>query len=47
MGVLGSSEPSISVAFEEVSSEEWAEKVYRPEIMAGTAKLYKKPGYTM
>ena len=47
MGVLGSSEASISVAFEEVRSEEWAEKVYRPEIAASTVKLYKKPGYTM
>jgi 4-oxalocrotonate tautomerase len=44
---LGSSDESISVAFEEVPSEQWGEKVYKPEITGGAARLYKKPGYSM
>ncbi|MCW5821624.1 MAG: tautomerase family protein [Cyanobacteria bacterium TGS_CYA1] len=36
-----------SVAFEEISPEEWAEKVYKPEIDKNMSKLYKKPGYKM
>ena len=47
MDVLGYGEESVSVAFEEVSSEDWAEKVYKPDIVETSAKLYKKPGYTM
>jgi 4-oxalocrotonate tautomerase len=38
-------EKSISVAFEEVDPADWAEKVYRPEILNKLDKLYKKPGY--
>ena len=38
-------EHSVSVAMEEVKPEEWAEKVYRPEITNSLDKLYKKPGY--
>src|SRR5262249_31132340 len=47
MDVLGYGEESVSVAFEEVSSKDWAEKVYKPDIVNTSAKLYKKPGYTM
>lgn len=47
MSVLGYGEESVSVAFEEVGSDEWAEKVYRPEIKAKWDALYKKPGYRM
>jgi 4-oxalocrotonate tautomerase len=45
--VLGSREASVSVSFEEVPSEEWAEKVYGPDIAAKPGNLYKKPGYTV
>lgn len=38
-------ESSISVAFEEVDPDDWAEDVYRPDILEGEDKLYKKPGY--
>ncbi len=38
-------EKSVSVAFEEVEPVDWAEKVYRPEILEKQDKLYKKPGY--
>lgn len=45
--VLGSSEKSVSVALEEIASEQWAEKVYRPDIVGATGTLYRKPGYSM
>jgi 4-oxalocrotonate tautomerase len=36
---------SISIAIEEVPSEEWAEKVYKPDILEKKHMLYKEPGY--
>lgn len=45
--VLNYGDESVSVAFEEVEPQDWAEKVYRPDIINSPAKLYKKPGYTM
>ncbi len=36
---------SVSVAIEEVKPGDWAEKVYKPEVLNGAGKLYKKPGY--
>src|SRR2546425_2720388 len=47
MKVLNYGDESVSVAFEEVSAADWAEKVYKPDIVETSAKLYKKPGYTM
>jgi 4-oxalocrotonate tautomerase len=38
-------EKSVSVAFEEVEPEDWAENVYRPDILDSRQKLYKNPGY--
>ncbi len=38
-------EKSVSVAIEEIKPEDWAEKVYRPDILKSPEKLYKKPGY--
>jgi 4-oxalocrotonate tautomerase len=45
--VLEYGKESVSVAIEEVQQQDWAEKVYRPEIVNKSEKLYKKPGYTM
>ncbi len=45
--VLNYGEESVSVAFEEVDSQDWAEKVYQPDIVRNSERLYKKPGYTM
>ena len=45
MRVLGYGEESVS--FEEVEAGDWAEKVYRPEILGRPEMLYKKPGYRM
>jgi 4-oxalocrotonate tautomerase len=46
-GVLNYGEESVSVAIEDVKPADWAEKVYRPEILGNADKIYKKPGYTM
>jgi 4-oxalocrotonate tautomerase len=40
-------EQSVSVAIEEIAPADWAEKVYKPDILTPRGKLYKKPGYTM
>jgi 4-oxalocrotonate tautomerase len=40
-------ESSVSVAIEEIKSSDWAEKVYKPDILNKQEKLYKKPGYSM
>jgi 4-oxalocrotonate tautomerase len=45
--VLHYGDESVSVAFEEVDAADWAEKVYRPDIVSKSTLLYKKPGYTM
>jgi 4-oxalocrotonate tautomerase len=47
MTVMGYGEQSVSVAIEEIISSDWAEKVYRPDILAKPHQIYKKPGYTM
>jgi 4-oxalocrotonate tautomerase len=43
--VLKLGEDSVSVGIEDVSPEEWAAKVYKPDILGNPAKIYKKPGY--
>ena len=43
MNILHYGEESVSVATEEVESQDWA--VYKPDIKANWDKLYKKPGY--
>ena len=45
--VLHYGKESVSVGFEEISAQDWAEKVYRPDIQSQREKIYKKPGYTM
>jgi 4-oxalocrotonate tautomerase len=47
MDVLHYGDESVSVAFEEVSANDWNEKVYQPDIVNQPEKIYKKPGYTM
>jgi 4-oxalocrotonate tautomerase len=47
MNILNYGEESVSVAIEEINSEDWAEKVYKPDIVDNPKKLYKKPGYKM
>lgn len=45
--VLSCGEDAVSVAFEEIAQQDWAEKVYRPDLIDNADKLYKRPGYTM
>ena len=45
VSIAGCKESSLSVAFEEVDPGDWAEEVYRPDILESEDKLYKKPGY--
>ena len=47
MDVLKYGEESVSVGFEEISSKEWKEKVYKPDIKDKWDEVYKKPGYEM
>lgn len=45
--VLNYGDESVSVAMEKVKPKEWAEKVYKPDILEKPDKLYRKPGYRM
>ena len=45
MDILHYGEESVSVALEEIKAQDWAEKVYKPDIQNNWDKLYKKPGY--
>ena len=47
MDVLNYGEESVSVGFEEISSKDWKEKVYKPDIQDKWDQVYKKPGYKM
>ena len=47
MEILNYGEESVSVAMEEVSSRDWAEKVYKADIQAKSDQIYKKPGYRL
>jgi 4-oxalocrotonate tautomerase len=38
-------EKTVSVAIEEIAPEDWAETVYRPDILEKEKTLVKKPGY--
>ena len=43
--ITGCKEKSVSVAIEEIEPGDWAEKVYKPDIIGSREALYKKPGY--
>lgn len=45
MSSLNCDEKSISVGIEEFAPADWKEKVYRPDILENSEKIYKKPGY--
>ena len=45
MDSLHYGEEAVSVAMEEVKSQDWKEKVYKPDIQKNCDKLYKQPGY--
>lgn len=45
VAIVRCDEKSVSIAFEEIQPEQWAEKVYRPDILDKKESLYKEPGY--
>ncbi|HYA88678.1 MAG TPA: tautomerase family protein [Nitrospirota bacterium] len=45
VSITKSEKESVSVAIEEIKPEDWAEKVYKPDILDSQKRLYKKPGY--
>ncbi len=45
--VLGYGEESVSIVMEEVDARDWAEKVYKPDIVGKPEQMYKKPGYDL
>ena len=45
VSIAGCKESSVSVSFEEIEASEWAEKVYRPDILDKKSTLIKEPGY--
>jgi 4-oxalocrotonate tautomerase len=45
--ILDLGEESVSVAMEEVEPRDWAEKVYKPDIVGKPEQLYKTPGYDL
>jgi 4-oxalocrotonate tautomerase len=45
VAIANCDEKSVSVAFEEIEKEDWAQKVYKPDILDKKDSLYKKPGY--
>ena len=47
MDIFHYGEESVSVEMEEITPQDWAAKVYQPDIVGQPEKLYKKPGYTM
>lgn len=44
MDVLHYGAESVSVAIEEIKPEDWAEKVYKPDILNQPENIYKQPG---
>ena len=45
MSVLNYEAEAVSVAIEEVARQDWAEKVYRPEIQGNADSIYVRTGY--
>lgn len=42
---LNSAEDSVSVGIEDVEPQDWADKVYKPDILGKPETIYKRPGY--
>nr|WP_321401532.1 tautomerase family protein [uncultured Desulfobacter sp.] len=47
VNIIGCGQESVSVSIEDVSSGDWKENVYDPEIRRNMKNIYKKPGYSM
>ena len=40
------SEKAVSVSIQDIQPDAWTETVYKPDILDGPGKLFKKPGYS-
>jgi len=47
LATTGNDADAVSVSIEDVQPSDWAETVYRPDILGKPGTLYKKPGYTL
>jgi 4-oxalocrotonate tautomerase len=45
MDILHYGDESVSVAMEEIKSQDWVERVYKPDTQKKWDVLHKKPGY--
>lgn len=45
MASAGNREGAISVSIEDVAPQDWAETVFKPDILGKPDTLYKEPGY--
>lgn len=45
MATTQNNEDAVSVSIEDIQPDDWTEKVYKADIVAGRGRLYKKPGY--
>lgn len=39
-------EKAVSVSIQDIQPDAWTETVYKPDILNGPGKLFKKPGYS-
>lgn len=46
MGTANCNESAVSVSIEDIQADAWTEKVYKPDILGGPGRLFKKPGYS-
>lgn len=47
MASAGSREGAVSVSVEDVAPQDWADAVFKPDILEKPTTLYKAPGYTL
>jgi 4-oxalocrotonate tautomerase len=45
VSLMNCEEESVSVAIEDIRRQDWAEEVYKPDILKECENLYKKPEY--
>lgn len=46
MATANCSESAVSVSIQDIQPDAWTEAVYKPDILGGPGKLFKKPGYS-
>ena len=46
VAIAGCAERSVSVAIEDIPESDWAEDVYRPDIVEKEETLVRRPGYS-